>query len=311
MEEVLSRLFCQRQRMNSMDIHFQVTSEYNGKKLYHILRGPMKLSSRLVTQLKGQQGILINGQPMRTIDPVRTGDLVSARIGFQEESFMIPEEIPLTVVYEDDCLLAVNKNPHTPVHPSMGHQSGTLAQGILWHYQKQGLMTKVRPVNRLDRDTSGITLFAKNAHIQEQLIQQMKVNRVYKAYLGIVHGLFSPDSGTIRLPIGRKEGSLLERVIDPQGDDSITHYKTLEVHTGFSLVEFVLETGRTHQIRVHAKALNHPLLGDWLYSDTPTPLIDRQALHAYQLAFDHPLSGERINLTAPLPEDMKRVLAHP
>lgn len=294
-----------------MLIHFKVTNDYDGKELYHILRGPMELSGRLITKLKRQQGILINGQPSRTIDRVKTGDLVSAHIDFQEESYITPEEIPLNIIYEDDCLLAVNKCPNMPVHPSAGHQSGTLAQGILWHYRKQGLATKVRPVNRLDRDTSGITLFAKNAHIQEQLITQMKENRVHKAYLGIVHGAFSPPSGTICLPIARKEGSIMERIIDPNGDESVTHYKTLEVHEGFSLVEFILETGRTHQIRVHAKALNHPLLGDWLYSDIPTQLIDRQALHAYQLAFDHPLSGERINLSAPIPEDMKRVLAHP
>ena len=294
-----------------MHIDFRVPGEYDGKKLYQILRGPMNLSGRLVTKLKGQQGILINGQPARTVDRVKTGDLVSAVIGFQEETFITPEEIPLDILYEDDCLLAVNKSPHMPVHPSAGHQSGTLAQGVLWHFLSQGLSTKVRPVNRLDRDTSGITLFAKNAHIQEQLILQMKENRVHKAYMGIVHGAFSPPSGTIRLPIARKEGSIMERIIAPHGDDSITHYKTLEVHDGFSLVEFVLETGRTHQIRVHAKALHHPLLGDWLYSNIPTTLIDRHALHAYHLAFDHPLSGESIHIKAPLPEDMKRVLAHP
>lgn len=292
-----------------MDMHFEVTEEFSGKKVYQALKGPMKLSSRLITQLKSNQGILLNGNPIRTIDPIKTGDIISAKIGFDEESYIQPEEIPITVLYEDDCFLAVDKGPHLPVHPSMGHKTGTLAQAVLWHYQKQGLITKVRPINRLDRDTSGITLFAKNAHVQEQLIKQMKDNRVYKAYLGIVHGHFNPPSGTINLPIARKEGSLLERTVDPSGDKSVTHYQTLETLHELSLVQFVLETGRTHQIRVHSKALGHPILGDWLYSEIPTGLIDRQALHSSQLCFDHPFSGSRIEINAPLPEDMKRVLA--
>lgn len=291
-----------------MRIDYTIDASYDGKKVFNVLKGPMKLSSRLITRLKTQGGILLNEKPARTVDPVRAGDRVSVIIEFSEESFVTPEDSPLSIVYEDDCLLAVNKDPHTPVHTSAWHQTGTLAQAILWYYQKQGLSIKIRPVNRLDRDTSGLTLFAKNSHIQDQLVRQMKENRVYKEYLGIVHGSFIPPEGTIRLPIARKEGSILERTVDPSGDDSITHYKTVETGAGLSLVQFVLETGRTHQIRVHAKATGHPIIGDWLYSHIPTELIDRQALHAHRLAFDHPLTGERINLTAPLPADMKKVL---
>ena len=291
-----------------MQIDFQVNDEFNGKQIYHILKGPLKLSSKLIAKLKSNQGILLNGKPMRTIDPVKTGDIVSALIGFEEESFIQPEDIPIDIIFEDDYFLAVNKKPHMPVHPSIGHQNGTLAQAVLWHYHKQGLFTKIRPINRLDRDTSGITLFAKNPHVQELIIQRMKKNEVYKEYLGIVHGTFEPLSGTVNLPIARKEGSILERTIDPKGDISITHYETLETYEDLSLVKFVLETGRTHQIRVHAKAMGHPLLGDWLYSDIPTSSIDRQALHAYKLSFEHPLSGKTINLSTQLPEDMKRVL---
>lgn len=292
-----------------MQIDFKVNVPLDKKKVYYVLKGPMKLSSHLITQLKLSNGILLNGKSIRTIDPVHVGDIVSVIIDFYEESFIQPEESPLSIIFEDDCFLAVNKGPNMPIHPSVGHHTGTLAQAVLWHYESQGLHIKVRPINRLDRDTSGLTLFAKNAHIQDRLIHQMSENRVYKAYLGIVHGNFEPQSGTIRLPIARKEGSILERTIDISGNQSITHFKTLETHGGLSLVQFVLETGRTHQIRVHAKAMGHPILGDWLYSDNLTNLIDRQALHAHQLSFDHPLTGERIDLTAPLPEDMKGVLA--
>jgi 23S rRNA pseudouridine1911/1915/1917 synthase len=292
-----------------MQIDFVVDDVFNGKKVFNVLKGPMKLSSRLITRLKKENGIVLNGRPARTIDAVHIGDTVSVILEFNEESYIKPEDSPISIIYEDDCLLAVNKGPHTPVHTSAWHQSGTLAQAILWYYQKQGLSIKIRPINRLDRDTSGLTLFAKNSHMQDQLVRQMKENRVLKEYLGIVHGNFDPTEGTIRLPIARKEGSILERTIDPSGDDSITHYKTLETSDSLSLIQFILETGRTHQIRVHSKAMGHPILGDWLYSDITTDLIDRQALHAHKLSFDHPLTGERIDLTAPLPEDMKRVLA--
>ncbi len=292
-----------------MQIDLEVTEELDKKKIYQLLKGPMKLSSRLITRLKAEKGIFLNGSPARTIDLVHTGDRVSVVIDFNEESYIQPENIPLSIVFEDDSFLAVDKGSNMAVHPSIGHQTGTLAQAVLWYYKEKGLTIKVRPINRLDRDTSGLILFAKNAFIQDQLIRQMKENRMYKAYLGIVHGCFDPPAGTIRLPIARKAESIIERIIDPSGEDSITHYKTLECHPDISLVQFVLETGRTHQIRVHAKAMGHPLLGDWLYSDIGTHLIDRQALHSFQISFDHPLSGERITLTAPLHEDMKKVLA--
>ncbi|MGE5612940.1 MAG: RluA family pseudouridine synthase [Bacillota bacterium] len=291
-----------------MQINFQVTEELDNKTVNHVLKGPMNLSGNLIKRLKYTNGILLNGKTVRTIDPVKAGDTIAVNITFREETGIKPENIPLSIIYEDDCLLAVDKGPHTPVHPSAGYHTGTLAQAVLWHFQEHGLQIKVRPVNRLDRDTSGIILFAKNAYIQEQLIRQMKENRIYKSYLGIVHGIFEPKSGTIRLPIARKEGSILERTIDESGDDCITHYETLACYTDLSLVKFVLETGRTHQIRVHAKALGHPIQGDWLYSDIPTNLIDRQALHSHQFFFDHPITGMRIELTSPLPDDMKKAL---
>lgn len=290
-----------------MQIDYQVINQT--KDVYNVLKGAMKLSGRLITKLKTSGRILLNGNPARTTDKVTIGDFVSVSLDLIEESYITPENIPLSIIYEDEHLLAVCKPPHMPVHTSAGHQTGTLAQAVLWHYQNQGLSIKIRPINRLDRDTSGLVLFAKNPHIQEQIIRQMKENKVHKAYLGIVHGFMSPPSGTINLPIARKEGSILERTINESGDKSITHYKTMGKADKLSLIEFVLETGRTHQIRVHCKAVGHTLLGDWLYSDIPTQLISRQALHAYKLSFEHPIEGNIIDLTAPIPEDMKKVLA--
>jgi len=291
-----------------MRIDFQVTEEFDQKKVYNILRGPMKLSDSLIKKLKKSDGILLNGSSVRTIDMVKTGDILSVIISDSEETSITPENIPISIIYEDDCFIAVDKPPHMVVHPSAGHQTGTLAQGVLWYFHKQGLYTKIRPINRLDRDTSGIVLIAKNAYVQDQLAKQMQKNQVFKAYLGIVHGIFEPASGTIRLPIARKEGSTMERIIDSSGYDSITHYETIKTYTDISLVKFILETGRTHQIRIHSKAMGHPLIGDWLYSGIPTNLIDRQALHSHQLSFDHPITGKRIELVSDLPEDMKKVL---
>ena len=291
-----------------MRIDFNVTEQYDGKKVLHVLKGQMKLSSRLIKNLKKHDGILLNGSSARTIDTVHTGDIVSAVIEYNEKINFQPEESDISIIYEDQYFLAVNKKAGIPVHPSAGHQAGTLVQMVLAHLIKQGLSVKARPINRLDKDTSGIVLFAKNSYIQDRLIAQMKKNSVFKLYLGIVHGIYEPSEGIINLPIARKINSTIERVVDTNGTPSITRYKTLEVHKDLSLVQFTLETGRTHQIRVHSKAMGHPLLGDWLYSDIKTDLIDRQALHSTLFAFDHPITSGRIILNAPIPEDMRKVL---
>lgn len=291
-----------------MKIEFKVTEPYAKKKVLYILKNEMQLSNRLIRKLKENGGILLNDKPIRTVDPVQKGDIVSIIINFNEKVYIQPEASKLSIVYEDDCFLAINKEPGILVHPTAGHPTGTLAHQVLAHFIEQGLFIKIRPINRLDKDTSGIILFAKNSHIQDNIINQMKEKRVFKAYLGIVHGVFNPLEGIISLPIARKNDSIIERIIDSSGAPSITAYKTIQTYNDISLVRFVLKTGRTHQIRVHAKASGHPLLGDWLYSDIKTDRIGRQALHSHTLAFDHPLNGERIELVAPMPKDMQKVL---
>ncbi|MGI6085867.1 MAG: RluA family pseudouridine synthase [Acetivibrionales bacterium] len=291
-----------------MKIAFKVTELYADKKVLNILKNEMQLSNRLIRNLKANGSILLNDKPIRTVDTVKKGDIVSINIDFYEKVDIRPEASELSIIYEDECFLAINKEPGIPVHPTAGHPTGTLAHQVLAHFIKQGLSIKVRPINRLDKDTSGIILFAKNSHMQDRIINQMKENRVFKAYLGIVHGVFNPLEGVINLPIARKSDSLIERVVDPAGAPSVTTYKTLKIYNDISLVQFVLETGRTHQIRVHARAVGHPLLGDRLYSDIKTDIIKRQSLHSHILAFDHPLNGTRMELTAPLPKDMQKVL---
>ena len=278
-------------------------------KLLKILKQDLKLSTRLINRLKHQSGILVNGVPCRTIDPVKPGDKVSIRLLETAGGGLVPEDLRLDVLYEDDWFLAVNKPAGIAVHPSANHPSGTLANAVQFYYLKNGLdIKKVRPVNRLDRGTSGVTLFAKHSHAQDRVIDLMNQNHVYKEYWGVVEGHFSPESGTIDLPIQRKPGSIIERQVHPLGEKSVTHYKTLRSFNTSSLVRFVLETGRTHQIRVHCKACGHPLLGDWLYSEKKTSLIDRQALHSRTLRFEHPGSGITVEITAPVPEDFNALL---
>ncbi len=291
-----------------MEIEYRVGEHDGGLKLKDILKNRLNLSTRLINKLKVNQCLRINGSPKRTIDTVQPGDIVTVHLLEDDEIYTDAEAIPIEILYEDDWYLAVNKPAGIPVHPSAGHTSGTLANAIQWHYRSLGLSTKTRPVNRLDRDTSGVTLFAKHSHAQDQLIRQMKAGMVHKEYLGIVSGCLSPESGTIDLPIARKPGSIMERIIDPLGDRSITHYETLRVKNGFSLVRFILETGRTHQIRIHTRAMGHPLLGDWLYGDNDTTLIGRQALHSHKLRFTHPASQETITIEAPLPSDIAHLV---
>lgn len=214
----------------------------------------------------------------------------------------------LDIVYEDNCFLILNKPSGIAVHPSMLHYDNSLSNGVKYYFDKNNLHKKIRPVNRLDFDTSGLIIFAKNEYVQECLIRQMANNEFSKKYLAIVEGIFDSKSGTINLPIGRKEKSIIERCVCELGQPSITEYKVLQEHNNISLVECVLKTGRTHQIRVHMSAIGHPLVGDSLYGLTSN-LIDRQALHSYEISFIHPITKERITLLSDIPSDMEKVLS--
>lgn len=291
-----------------MLLEYIVPDDIGQVKLLKILEQDLKLSSRLIRRLKRQSGILVNGIPHRVIDPVKPGDRIGIIWSESAGDRLVPEERHLDILFEDNWFLAVNKPAGIAVHPTWNHPSGTLANAVQFYYLKNGLDIKVRPVNRLDRGTSGVTLFAKHTHAQDRIIALMKQNQVYKEYWGVVEGCFSPDSGTIDLPIQRKPGSVMERWVHPLGERSVTHYRTLRIFKDRSLVQFVLETGRTHQIRVHCKACGHPILGDWLYSDQPVSRTDRHALHSRVLRFEHPATGKLTEITAPVPEDFNAFL---
>ena len=266
------------------------------------------MSDRLLLKLKKLDKIYLNGNVTSVNHPVLENDLIECYLDYEEDnSNIIPTEMPLNIIYEDEAYIVVNKPAGIPVHPSMDHYTDSLSNGIAFYFNQIGLKKKIRPVNRLDKDTSGIVIFAKNEYIQECLVRQMKSKEFIKRYIAVVNGNLDNLEGTINAPIARKEGSIIERCVSETGDIAITHYKVLKRKTDFDIVECILETGRTHQIRVHFAYLGHSLLSDTLYG-TSSSLINRQALHAYEVEFTHPLSKKKVKYITTVPEDLNKLM---
>lgn len=291
-----------------MNLSYQIDKDEHYDNVLHVLKEQFLLSDRLITKLKKANKIYLNSLPTYTKKSVTVGDTVSVLIDFEEDnSNIVASNIPLNIIYEDDYLLVLNKPANIAIHPSILHFDNSLSNGVKFYFDKLGLKKKIRIVNRLDRNTSGIVILAKNEYIQECLIKQMKTNEFKKEYLAIAKGILESKSGTLNFPIARKEGSIIERTVSSDGDSAITHYDVVKEFNNLSLVHIVLETGRTHQIRVHFSYIGHPILGDTLYG-SPSELINRQALHSYKLTFIHPVTKKVVSLEAPLPNDIKNII---
>lgn len=291
-----------------MNLSYQIDKDDHYDNILHVLKEQFLLSDRLITKLKKANKIYLNDLPTYTKKSVTVGDTVSVLIDFEEDnSNIVASNIPLDIIYEDDYLLVINKPANIAIHPSILHFDNSLSNGVKFYFDKLGLKKKIRIVNRLDRNTSGIVVFAKNEYIQECLIKQMKTKELKKEYLAIAKGILESKSGTLNFPIARKEGSIIERTVSSDGDSAITHYDIVKEFNNLSLVHIVLETGRTHQIRVHFSYIGHPILGDTLYG-SPSELINRQALHSYKLTFIHPVTKKVLSLEAPLPNDIKNII---
>lgn len=264
-----------------------------------------------LTQLKKmRESILLNGAWTYMRTAVKDGDILTVHIQEPESSPNIPPvKLPLDIVYEDEDIVVVNKPAGMPVHPSLNNYENSLANGLMYYYQEQGKPFIFRCTNRLDRDTSGLTVVAKHM-VSSSILSSMGMrHEITREYLAIVRGALNPSEGTIDAPIGRTGSSLIERKIDfENGERAVTHYRVVEEQNGHSLVSLILETGRTHQIRVHMKYIGHPLVGDYLYNPD-MEYIDRQALHSHRLSFTHPVTGEKMEFTAPLPTDMRKILS--
>lgn len=264
----------------------------NYVNLKELLKSYFNISDRLLLKLKKNNKILVNSKIANINSSIYTGDLVQVLIDFQEDnSNIIPVKMDLDILYEDETMLIINKPAGIPVHPSMDHFTDSLSNGIRYYFDSINLKKKIRPVNRLDKNTSGIVIFAKNEYIQECLVKQMKSGKFKKEYIALCEGKFKKEKGIINAPIARKENSIIERCVKGDGDTAITEYEVLEYNetNNYSIVKCNLKTGRTHQIRVHLSYIGHPILGDTLYGN-PSELISRQALHAFRVEFIHPIT---------------------
>lgn len=286
---------------------YQISSAEEGRKLGDFLR-EKGYSRQLLRQLKEtENGLLRNGQPTFMTIALKNGDRIRVRLLEKAEGSeaIMPAPLPFEIVYEDEDLLVINKPADMPIHHSFQNHGNTLADALTWHYQQQGKEFVYRCINRLDRDTTGLLIVARHQLSASILSDMVRKREIHREYLAIVEGI-PPEKGTISAPIGRKEGSAILREVNFEtGEPARTHFTRLETRNGLSLVSLKLETGRTHQIRVHMGYIGCPLIGDYLYYPDHTR-INRQALHSYRLSFLHPITGKALSFTAPLPEDMER-----
>jgi 23S rRNA pseudouridine1911/1915/1917 synthase len=299
-------------------ISYTVTSAEEGWLLRAVLQRKLHISRRLLSRLKlTEQGITVNGVRSYISVTVKPGDLVEVRMEEEQSEDILPQPMPLDILFEDDQLLILNKPPGVIVHPTHGHYTNTLANGVVHYGLEQGKKIRFRPVHRLDQETSGVLAIAKNPYAHQHISEQMIAGTVLKEYTAYVFGQLQPTSGTVNEPIDRDTEEPHIRVVRADGYPAVTHYEASEIYSNATRVRITLETGRTHQIRVHMKHLSHPLIGDKLYtlplytaaesecSTLHRPFaITRHALHAALLAFAHPITGEWIRIAAPQPEDL-------
>lgn len=279
-----------------------IDEEYNGKSIKDYLTQRLSISHRTIVKLKKGTFILLNGESVYVTEKLQTGDRLEIILMDEESENIIPEAIDLDIVYEDDYMIIINKLPGMPVHPTKGHFTGTVANALAYHYINEDKNIKIRPINRLDKDTSGLVMFAKNPHIQH--LMSREGFHLNKKYIAVVEGTVEENKGTIDLPIKREAYNSIKRIVNEEGQKAITKYEVLEKNERASLLSIDLVTGRTHQIRVHMSYLGHPLYGDSIYGGN-TDLISRQALHAEKLYFSHPVNQIDMELLAKLPNDME------
>ncbi len=294
-----------------MEIKY-INASDNYKTFRHVLQREFHISNNLLTRLKKEKAIFLNGKFTYLDKEIKIGDIIEVNFNYNEENEILPVKQNLTILYEDDWLLVLSKPPGIPVHPSMGHYSDSISNGVSAYFNEINLNKKVRAVNRLDLGTSGIVIFAKNEYIQEELKRQKDNNIFKKEYIAILTGHIDKDFITIDAPISRKENSIIERKVDfENGYHAVSHMELIEKilyeNEKLSLVKYSLETGRTHQLRIHSSYIGHPILGDTLYG-TASNHISHQALHAYKVSFDHPISHRKIEIIDENYYDMAQIL---
>lgn len=254
------------------------------------------------------ESILVNGKWEYVKTPLKLNDRLTIHIKEDDISEKIPPvDLGVDIVYEDEDLLVVNKMANMPIHPSLNNYENTLGNALAFYYMQKNEPFVFRCINRLDADTSGLTIVAKHKVSAGILYDDMVKRNIKRTYIAIVQGMDIDDTGTIDAPIGRKEGSTIEREINYEnGEHAVTNYRVVDRYNNMSMIKLNLETGRTHQIRVHMKHIGHPLVGDWLYNPEDKTM-NRQALHSYKLEFIHPITEERMEFVQEMPPDMKNI----
>lgn len=287
-----------------------VDKEDGGRTVAAVLKDRMLFSRSLLRRVKREGRVFLNGAPALLVDRVEEGDSLEVDTQSGQQSDIDPEEIPLHIEYEDNSLLAVNKPAGMLVHPVRRERHQTLANAVMFHWIKQGKTNAVfRPVYRIDRDTSGLVLVSGSHPAHLSLVAQVLGKTMKRLYIAVAEGMVQADRGTVDEPIDRKSGSIIERQVSPAGVPAVTHYRVIRrlPEINATVLELSLETGRTHQIRVHMAYLGHPLLGDSLYGGSCRH-IKRQALHSYRLVFSHPQTGKKVDLRCSLPDDIKSLI---
>ncbi len=294
---------------------FTADIEHEDQRIDRYLTEMLPEQSRSFFQKLIRDGfVIVNHMIVKVNYRLKTGDVIEIDIPDAVPTEIVPENIPLDILYEDDDLLIVNKPKGMVVHPAVGHSTGTLVNAIMYHCQGNlsGINGEIRPgiVHRIDKDTTGSLIICKNDEAHRNIAEQIKEHSVTRRYVGVVAGTFSEESGTVEGAIGRHPNDRKRMTINEKnGKPAVTHYRVLQTLKGASFMEFELETGRTHQIRVHMASISHPLLGDTVYGNSKNPYkLQGQALHARTIGFIHPTTGEYIEVSAPIPEYMTELV---
>ena len=289
-------------------IQYTIDDSFAGKQVLSFLKYK-NFSSRLIKELKrNPHGILIGNKKVTVLKTLKKGDVLTVYIKEKDEGAenITPVYHPIDILYEDKDVLVCVKPPFMATHPSQDNYGTTLANALCYHFEKNGGPATIRPVNRLDKNTSGLILIAKNMHAAGVLSDDLRQKKIKRTYLAFVEGCPEDKKGTIDAPIKRCEGSTIKRCVDVDGDRAVTHYEVLK-EGEFSLVRLWLETGRTHQIRVHMSHIGNAVAGDFLYGTEFSGGLSRHALHSYTLEFTHPVTNEVMKFTAEMPEDMQEL----
>ena len=288
-------------------ILYSITEKDSGQSIHGFLKSRGYSAAVLRLAKSGKGGVFLNGTPAFSSVRLAPGDRLTVRLDDEKPSGqLIPVCLPLSILYEDEDLLVVDKPAGMPVHPVQGNHFHTLANACAWHLRENGESPVFHCISRLDRDTTGVLVLAKHRYSASRLSAMAARREIHREYLALARGQV-PVSGIIQAPIGRVPGSVIARMVRPDGAPACTRYRRLLYKNGYSLVSLCLETGRTHQIRVHMKFIGHPLPGDFLYNPDYR-ILRRQALHSFRLSFRHPVTGKDMEFTAPLPSDMAQAL---